>query len=832
VDTPARPAYDNEPAAPESRDARKERLIGQGNKIDQRTEASRGGARNEGLNDRNRGTFEKFVAESGKKNEFLADATEQQTQIFKRIEDTLLQLRGAGTEDSKKLREELDNIANELHDSDETGAKSKVTGILQNARQSAATGTRNETGTLGDAYAALRGKKDVLKEGFSFDSRTGTARNDATGQLAGKDAKMGKFKGAATILGSYIGNKVEESVESKRSPGFQNFLGNFKQTQLPEVTGTGEENKIGTTPTTGGSAIKGATGKMEVQTLNVTAKVVNIADARAKRDAGAKPVAGPRAVPASRAAAPRPMPAPAPASAPAAPPPPPAAAAAPVAAAATAAPTAAAAPAEEGGSILGTAAEMATSGGMLSKAGSVLKAAGPGLLKGGAVALGGAALSYGGDKLKEAGYEKTGAAADIAGQAATWGGTGAMIGSVIPGVGTAIGAGVGAAAGGAYGLYKNWGSLFGGKKEGEAQATSESSMTEKTSKTQVAGEDVGDKLSDKQMSVIGMSKGMGNSYPPEIEAKYQAQLKNSGSPGAGSASAVPASASAPTEAPITFRRSKRTSSTIGGRVINGYENGYSLNGKTEDVAAADEAWDTAMKSKDQAEAEAAGQRFTQLANMINSEEYRARMKAASAAQKAQKVEARAAGGPVVEGKSYLVGEKGPEIMTAESSGKITPNNLAGKDLKEFQKYAQLRGQLESADFLRSSDGKDTYSDVSPEVQARTHLRKKELSKMEESLKAKGIDTEAHYNAPEGAAEAKMGEAGYVSLADKYNSSKKVGKLSAENAAAKEGNSQPIIINQQQAAPAAPAQQTTMVPRGNVRPQESALESYNRRSASY
>jgi hypothetical protein len=46
-------------------------------------------------------------------------------------------------------------------------------------------------------------------------------------------------------------------------------------------------------------------------------------------------------------------------------------------------------------------------------------------------------------------------------------------------------------------------------------------------KTRIAGEDVGDKLSDKQMSVIGMSKSMGNSYSPEIEAKYQQQLKNS-----------------------------------------------------------------------------------------------------------------------------------------------------------------------------------------------------------------------------------------------------------------------------------------------------------------
>jgi hypothetical protein len=57
--------------------------------------------------------------------------------------------------------------------------------------------------------------------------------------------------------------------------------------------------------------------------------------------------------------------------------------------------------------------------------------------------------------------EKTGAGLDIAGQAATFAGTGAMLGSIVPGLGTAIGGGLGAVAGGAYGLYQNWGKLFG-----------------------------------------------------------------------------------------------------------------------------------------------------------------------------------------------------------------------------------------------------------------------------------------------------------------------------------------------------------------------------------
>ena len=38
---------------------------------------------------------------------------------------------------------------------------------------------------------------------------------------------------------------------------------------------------------------------------------------------------------------------------------------------------------------------------------------------------------------------------------------------------------------------------------------------------------------------------------------------------------------------------------------------------------------------------------------------------------------RAAGGPVMAGTSYLVGEKGPEIFTPSSTGNITPNNKIG-----------------------------------------------------------------------------------------------------------------------------------------------------------
>ena len=38
---------------------------------------------------------------------------------------------------------------------------------------------------------------------------------------------------------------------------------------------------------------------------------------------------------------------------------------------------------------------------------------------------------------------------------------------------------------------------------------------------------------------------------------------------------------------------------------------------------------------------------------------------------------RATGGPVAGGKSYIVGERGPELFTPNSSGMITPNNQLG-----------------------------------------------------------------------------------------------------------------------------------------------------------
>jgi hypothetical protein len=70
--------------------------------------------------------------------------------------------------------------------------------------------------------------------------------------------------------------------------------------------------------------------------------------------------------------------------------------------------------------------------------------------------------------------------------------------------------------------------------------------------------------------------------------------------------------------------------------------------------------------------------------------------------------ARAAGGPVTPGGSYLVGERGPELFTPSSSGNITPNsamgggatitvNVNGGDpdavVRAIQKYARQNGAI-------------------------------------------------------------------------------------------------------------------------------------------
>jgi GH24 family phage-related lysozyme (muramidase) len=108
--------------------------------------------------------------------------------------------------------------------------------------------------------------------------------------------------------------------------------------------------------------------------------------------------------------------------------------------------------------------------------GSALKRIGGGLLKGGITALGGTALGMGADYAKSEGHAKTGAGLDIASEAASYAGMGAMLGSVVPGLGTAAGGVVGGLVGAGVGLYKNMGVLTSGGTDGGGVDASSKAM--------------------------------------------------------------------------------------------------------------------------------------------------------------------------------------------------------------------------------------------------------------------------------------------------------------------------------------------------------------------
>lgn len=89
-------------------------------------------------------------------------------------------------------------------------------------------------------------------------------------------------------------------------------------------------------------------------------------------------------------------------------------------------------------------------------------------------------------------------------------------------------------------------------------------------------------------------------------------------------------------------------------------------------------------------------------------------------------------------------------------------NQAVQQSPEQIAYNQLRAQLDSADALRGG-GANTFAAVSPEVTASTNAMRTKLAQMAAALKAKGIDAEAEYNAPDPAVPA----ATPVDLANKY-----------------------------------------------------------------
>jgi hypothetical protein len=542
---------------------RTQKLTDIGATLGEKAELYQKGAGKEVTMAKNTETFERFVAETKRKDELLKDATDDQIKLFERLEDTLIKLRDSDAKDSAELRKELAKIAGELETTEDTAAKKSVSGVLENTRNRARSGARGDSGTLGDAWSVLTGKQKVLKEGYEFDPRLkGDGVRRTTENEFGKKGEipkkgevfsMGRVAGAAKIAGNFLRGKVEDYNATNASNAGSNFLdrtfgGNRLEEDRARLGARAEalsKSRDGQTAASPTPVFAGRGQPMPMATpagrsgsagvMNITATVVNLrGPLKLPASGGPGWSAGNAGAGAGKDWPPKAT-----------------------VTATTPAPMAAAAKPEEesSGFSLPDLNIMDRGKGILSRAGRGIMSAGRGILstgknllgkvpggvlKGGVAALGGAALSYGGDKLKEAGYEKTGAAVDVAGQAASWGGTGAMLGSMIaPGVGTAIGAGAGALAGGAYGLYKNWGSLFGGKKSenGQATVTPQSNAAQPaavnpsaaTKATMIADEPVvpGQALTEKQMATIGMSKSMGNSYSADVEKQYQQQLAKS-----------------------------------------------------------------------------------------------------------------------------------------------------------------------------------------------------------------------------------------------------------------------------------------------------------------
>lgn len=156
----------------------------------------------------------------------------------------------------------------------------------------------------------------------------------------------------------------------------------------------------------------------------------------------------------------------------------------------------------KGGSILSGIGKKGKAGlgkaGELGKAGISSISKLPNLAKGvGLGAIVGIGSDYVADKLGR--DTKGGAAADVLGQTAGFASTGALIGSVIPGLGTAIGAGIGGVIGAGKGLWDNRETLFGSTTpvEPQVQQNVQSYLTD-------AGQEILTELNDKTEKSLKM----------------------------------------------------------------------------------------------------------------------------------------------------------------------------------------------------------------------------------------------------------------------------------------------------------------------------------------
>ena len=166
-----------------------------GDIIGRKTEMELGGSRNEILTARNTQAFQNFAGNARDKEQILEGATEDQINIFNRLEETMIKLQAADSEQSKKLRQELAELSGTLKETQDTGSKSRISGLIAGARTDA--GSNQGRGLLGK-------------------------------------------------IGNYLGEKIESSVEGKRSEQVQGFFDVFRSSSRSETAAElqGQQNQL------------------------------------------------------------------------------------------------------------------------------------------------------------------------------------------------------------------------------------------------------------------------------------------------------------------------------------------------------------------------------------------------------------------------------------------------------------------------------------------------------------------------------------------------------------------------------------------------------------
>jgi len=234
---------------------------------------------------------------------------------------------------------------------------------------------------------------------------------------------------------------------------------------------------------------------------------------------------------------------------------------------------------------------------------------------------------------------------------------GGTIGTFIGGpVGTAVGAGIGGLAGGALGAFAG----------------------------SSAGKYVGEKAGEGINYLKDKAGGIGSAVSGFFGSK-----KEEAAPGAAAAAAMGGAPAVAKQDKVEFKKSKVLQEKIGGSTIAGYEDGYELQGKKEDVEAAEAAWKKFGKAEsndDKAGMDAAANEFIQLANKINSPEYKAKMKEISDKQNKKKEE-KVSGGP---GAKNPVGDVTASKTASQSTDAVA--GAAGASISKTESYTTIAGE--------------------------------------------------------------------------------------------------------------------------------------------